>query len=116
VRLELASGVAVAKVVRTKFRGVRFEVAKSIEEKEMPPEITSGTPEMVVTAVLQVIIFWIAVTLSWTSAGRAVLPIMKQGFAPGEMVGAGWLGEFLLVLRREGEMEEASKYLKEPCS
>jgi hypothetical protein len=64
VRFELANGVAVAKVVREKFRGVSFEVAKSMEENEIPPEITSGTPEMVVMAVLQVIISWIAVTLS----------------------------------------------------
>lgn len=64
MRFELANGVAVAKVVRAKFRGVSFEVAKFMEEKEIPPEITSGTPEMVVMAVLQVIISWIAVTLS----------------------------------------------------
>jgi hypothetical protein len=104
VRLELASGVAVAKVVRAKFRGVSFEVAKSMEENEMPPEITSGTPEMVVMAVLQVIISWIAATLSWTSAGRAVLPIIKQGFARGEMVGAGrWVSCLLLLGRERGD-------------
>ena len=103
MRFELASGVSVAKVVRAKFRGVRFEVAKSIEEKDMPSEITSGTPEMVVMAVLQVIISWIAVTLSWTSTGRAVLPIMKQGFARGTMVGAErWVSCLVLLGRERG--------------
>jgi hypothetical protein len=74
----------------------------------MPPEITSGTPEMVVMAVLQVIISWVAVTLSWTSAGRAVLPIMKQRVcAGGEMVGAGrWVSCFVL-LGREREYGRA---------
>jgi hypothetical protein len=52
-----------------------------MEEKDTPPEETSGTPERVVVEVSQVIEFWIAVTVSWTSAGRAVLPTMKQAWA-----------------------------------
>lgn len=114
MRLGLASGGAAAKVVSAKFRGVSFEMAKFMDENEMPPEITSGTPEMVVTAVLQVMTSWIDVTLVWTSAGRAVLPAMKRGFARGETVGAGTLCK-LPVLRRE-QVDGLGNYQKELCS
>jgi len=48
VRLDDASGVAVAKFVSAKFRGVRLEVAKSILENLILPKITSGALPMVV--------------------------------------------------------------------
>jgi hypothetical protein len=54
-----ARGDVVAKVVRAKLSGVREEVEKSIDEKETPPLITSGTPERVVLDVSQVTTDWI---------------------------------------------------------
>jgi len=77
----LASGVFVANLVRENCRAVWEEVAKLTEEKEMPPEETSGTPERVSRAALQVMRDWMSVTTSATSAGRAVLPMMKQALA-----------------------------------
>lgn len=61
-----------------------------MEEKEIPPEDTSGTEPMVVRRVLQVMEDWIAVAVSETSAGRALEPTMKQAAAcRGLNVGAG---------------------------
>ena len=81
VRLLLASRVAVAKVDRAKSREFDLELAKLMEEKLMPPEDTSGTGPMVVTAVLQVMLFSISVTDVCTSAGSVTSPITKHGFA-----------------------------------
>jgi hypothetical protein len=53
-RSELARGSAVAKVWRAKLSGERLDAAKLMEENDIPPDVTSGTPPMVVTAVLQV--------------------------------------------------------------
>jgi hypothetical protein len=88
VRFELASGVAVAKVVSAKLSGVRDDWEKSIEEKDMPPDETSGTPEMVVLELSQVMTLWMELTASWTSAGRVVEPITKQAVARRSRVGA----------------------------
>jgi hypothetical protein len=52
-----------------------------MEEKETAPDVTSGTPEMDLAVLEQVIDDWIWVTVVDTSAGRAVVPIMKQAFA-----------------------------------
>lgn len=41
-----------------------MDFEKSIEEKEVVPEVTSGTPERVVLEVSQVITPWMAVTVS----------------------------------------------------
>jgi hypothetical protein len=76
-----ARSVGVAKVVSAKFNAVRDDDAKLIELKLMPPEVTSGTPERVVLAVLQVMTPWIAVAMSATSAGRVAEPMTKQGLA-----------------------------------
>ena len=81
VRLLLANGVAVAKVDRAKSREFDLESAKLMEEKLMPPEDTSGTDPMVVTAVLQVMLFSMAVTDVCTSAGSATSPTTKHGLA-----------------------------------
>jgi len=74
----VAKGLAVANSVVANARGEEDESAKFMLEKEMPPEETSGTPERVVVLVSQVMALCIAVTVSWTSAGRAVVPVMKQ--------------------------------------
>lgn len=58
-----------------------MDFVKSIELKEVVPDVTSGTPERVVLEVSQVMTPWIAVTVSCTSAGSVVLPTMKQAFA-----------------------------------
>lgn len=83
-----ARSAGVAKVVSAKFKGVSLEVAKLMSEKEIPPEVTSGTPLMVVVDVSQVTALMIESTLAWTSAGRAVEPITKQAVAR-EVSGAG---------------------------
>lgn len=70
--------MAVANCEVANASGVSDESAKLTLEKDTPPEDTSGTPESVVVLVSQVTFPWIAVTVSWTSAGRAVLPITKQ--------------------------------------
>lgn len=87
-RLFDASGLFVANVVRAKLSGVREDVAKLMELKVMPPEVTSGTPAIVVLAVLQVITFWIAASVAATSAGRATLPTTKQASARCSRTGA----------------------------
>lgn len=61
--------------------GVCFEVAKLMEEKEVVPEVTSGTLEMVLTVLEQLMEDWMEVTTVATSAGRVVLPMTKQAFA-----------------------------------
>lgn len=78
-----ARGDLVANLERANWRGVCFEVAKLTEEKEVLPEVTSGTLEMVLTVEEQVMEDWIEVTTSATSAGRVVLPMTKQAFARG---------------------------------
>jgi hypothetical protein len=80
-RSDAASGDAVANSSSANSRGVLEEAEKSIEEKKTPPEETSGTPERVLIPGLQVTEFWIEVTVSWTSAGRGVVPTMKQAWA-----------------------------------
>ena len=75
-----ARGEAVANSERANSRGVWEDAEKSMSEKVADPDVTSGTPDMVVP-VPQVTWSWIAVTVSWTSAGRAVLPTMKQACA-----------------------------------
>lgn len=42
-----ARGVAVANVLRAKVRGLWVDWEKSMDEKVMPPEETSGTRDMV---------------------------------------------------------------------
>jgi len=58
-----------------------------MDEKETWPDVTSGTPDMVVVEP-QVMADCMAVTTSCTSAGRAVDPAMKQGVWRVERVGA----------------------------
>lgn len=71
-----------------KFRGVRFESAKLMLEKEIPPDTTSGTVPIVVVFVSQVTAFWIDVTVSATSAGNVTAPTTKQAVARDDMAGA----------------------------
>ena len=56
-RLDDASGLVVAKVVRAKLRGVKLDCEKSMLEKVIPPEVTSGALPMVVLAKLHVTLF-----------------------------------------------------------
>jgi hypothetical protein len=63
---------------RANSRGVWPDVAKLTEEKEIPPEETSGTPERVVREVSQVMRLAISLAMSAVSSGRAWLPMMKQ--------------------------------------
>jgi hypothetical protein len=103
--------LAVANCEVANARGVSDESAKFTLEKEMPPEETSGTPESVVVLVSQVTFPWMAVTVSWTSAGRAVLPITKQALLCLSLsVGAEMVSWGILGRRRgftgEGEREE----------
>lgn len=86
--MEDASGVAVANVERAKFSGVSEDWVKSMEENDIPPEETSGILEMVVWVFEQVMLDWMLVTVSWTSAGRVVLPITKQAVAREVRAGA----------------------------
>lgn len=80
-----ASGSAVANCVSAKFRGVEEESAKLMSENFTPPEMVSGTLPIVVVDVSQVTTFWIAITVSSTSAGRAVDPTTKQAVARPEI-------------------------------
>jgi len=100
-----AKGEEVAKVFKAKLRGVSEEVEKSIEEKLMPPDVTSGTPERVVMALLQVMEDWIWFTEVCTSAGRVVLPTIKQGVTAqgGATVGAVVIRTERIVGGRRGE-------------
>lgn len=66
-----------ANVSSANCNGVLLDFEKSMALKDTAPEVTSGTPPMVVAAP-QVTVSWIAVTVAATSAGRAVLPVMKQ--------------------------------------
>lgn len=79
VRSLEASGSAVSNALVAKAKGCWPEEAKLMLENDIPPEETSGTPERVAVEVSQVMVDWRAVTMSWVSAGREVLPIMKQG-------------------------------------
>lgn len=76
-----ARGVSVANSERANVRGESEEAEKSMEENVVEPEVTSGTPEIVVLEVSQVMTDWMEVTTSATSAGRVVLPTMKQALA-----------------------------------
>lgn len=70
----------VANCERAKERGDWEEVAKEMEEKERPEGVkTSGTLEIEVTEGEQVMIEEREAAASWTSAGRVVLPMRKQG-------------------------------------
>lgn len=77
----LARGLAVANFESANSRGVCVDLLKSIAEKVDAPELTSGTLEIVVAVLEQVIEDWMDVTTSATSAGRAVLPMTKQADA-----------------------------------
>ncbi len=77
----LARGAHVANLRRENSRAVWGDDTKLMEEKEIPPEETSGTPDSVLREGLQVIRFWISATTLDTSAGRTSLPMMKQGLA-----------------------------------
>ena len=66
---------------RANVRGEEEDAEKSMEEKDVEPDVTSGTPESVVVDVSQVMVFWREVTTSSTSAGKAVSPTMKQAEA-----------------------------------
>jgi hypothetical protein len=73
-----ARGVAVANSLRAKASGVSFDLEKSMEEKDVRPDVTSGTLERVFAVAEQVTVFWREVATSATSAGSAVLPTRKQ--------------------------------------
>jgi hypothetical protein len=51
-----------------------------MEEKVTPPELTSGTPSMVVCELSQVTAEAKLVAWEETSSGSASEPVMKQGF------------------------------------
>lgn len=83
-----ASVLAVANFDKAKASGVSVDVEKSMEEKVWVPDVTSGTEEMVLTELEQVMEDWMEVTVSITSWGRVIEPMMKHAFARGER-GAG---------------------------
>jgi hypothetical protein len=86
----LRNGLGVANSLRANASGVCEDVAKLMEEKETPPEETSGTLERVVWDVEQVMRDWMAATVSETSLGRAVLPMTKHALLwRSEMRGTG---------------------------
>lgn len=93
-----ANGVAVANLSSANARGVSEDVAKLMSEKVCVPDVTSGTPERVVTAVLQVTEDSMAVSTSMTSWGSTVEPITKQGVSRIER-GAGLVSDVVLGLR-----------------
>jgi hypothetical protein len=64
--------------LRAKAKGVSGDLEKSMEEKVVRPEVTSGTLERVFAVAEQVTVFWREVATSATSAGSAVLPTRKQ--------------------------------------
>lgn len=76
-----ARGSAVANCASANSSGVCDDWEKSMVENVAPPEETSGTLEIVVAVVEQVMLFWMADTVSATSPGSAVVPIMKQALA-----------------------------------
>lgn len=76
-----ARGDLVANMERANCKGVWLDVAKLTDEKETLPDVTSGTLEMVFVLAEHVIVDWMSVTTSATSAGRAVLPTTKQAVA-----------------------------------
>lgn len=77
----LASGLAVANLESANWRGVWLDWLKSIEEKVVEPEVTSGTPEIVFLDVEQVTVEARLAATSATSAGSVVEPITKQALA-----------------------------------
>lgn len=52
-----------------------------MDEKLMPLEVTSGTPERVVLSAEQVMLSARSLAMVLTSAGRATVPVTKQGEA-----------------------------------
>ena len=76
-----ARGVSVANSERANVRGEEEDAEKSMEEKVVEPDVTSGTPDSVVMDASQVMVFWREVTTSSTSAGKVVSPTMKQAEA-----------------------------------
>lgn len=64
---------------RAKARGERLDWVKSMEEKDTRPEETSGVLDKVEVPGAQVMVFASEVAMSATSAGRAVVPVRKQG-------------------------------------
>lgn len=52
-----------------------------MDEKDVAPDVTSGTPEIVLAFAEHVIAFCTDVTVSATSAGRTVLPTTKHAAA-----------------------------------
>ena len=73
--------VSVANSERANVRGEEEDAEKSMEEKVVEPDVTSGTPDSVVVDASQVMVFWREVTTSSTSAGKVVSPTMKQAEA-----------------------------------
>lgn len=63
---------------RANCKGVWEDWEKSMLEKLTLPDVTSGTLESVFAVVEQVMLDWMVVTTSATSAGRAVVPGVKQ--------------------------------------
>ena len=76
-----ARGVSVANSERANVRGEEEDAEKSMEEKVVEPDVTSGTPDSGVVDASQVMVFWREVTTSSTSAGKVVSPTMKQAEA-----------------------------------
>jgi hypothetical protein len=74
----LASGVAVANSWSAKARGDWLEREKSMLLKDTAPLETSGTEERVFAVAEQVTVFASELATSATSAGRVVVPTMKQ--------------------------------------
>lgn len=74
----LARGVAVANSSSAKPRGDRLDWLKSMSEKEVVPEVTSGTEERVFAVAEQVMVLASEVATSATSAGRVSVPTTKQ--------------------------------------
>lgn len=77
----LASGVAVANSCKAKASGDKEEREKSTLEKVVVPDVTSGTLERVFAVVEHFMMGVRVVTMVATSAGRAVVPGVKQAFA-----------------------------------
>lgn len=76
-----ARGLAVANSLRAKASGEEEDLLKSMEEKEIEPDVTSGTLERVLAVAEQVMVFWREAATSATSAGSAVVPTTKQALA-----------------------------------
>lgn len=74
----LARGVAVANSSKAKASGERLDWLKSMDEKVVAPEVTSGTEERVFAVAEQVMVLARESATSATSAGRVSVPTTKQ--------------------------------------